>query len=318
MSESESERTWPAYLALYRSGELDRRAKAAVAELEQCRVCPWDCEVNRLVNETMVCRSGRYARVASHFAHLGEEDCLRGWHGSGTIFFGWCNLRCVFCQNYDISQETAGKEVLPGELAQIMLGLQEKGCHNINLVTPEHVVPQVLEALPHAIRRGLKLPIVYNTSAFDSQQSLRHLDGIVDIYMPDFKFWNVHQAKRYVKSPKYPEVARKALKEMYRQVGDLQLDAQGLARRGVLVRHLVMPGGLSETGRIMQFLAREVSPDTYVNMLAQYHPAGKVTGKKYQEINRQITDGELEEAFRLAREAGLHRFDVRQSATLFQ
>lgn len=307
----------PAYLRLG-AGELERRAEAAVAGLAHCRVCPWDCEVNRLEDETKVCRTGRYARVSSHFPHFGEEDCLRGWKGSGTIFFAWCNLRCVFCQNHDISQAEAGLAVRPEQLAAMMLELQAMGCHNINFVTPEHVVPQVLEALPHAIRGGLRLPIVYNTSAFDSMESLRHMEGIVDIYMPDFKYWTPDQSRRYLKSPKYPEVARAALKEMHRQVGDLRLDAQGLARRGVLVRHLVMPGALEETREIMRFLAEEISPDTYVNIMDQYYPTAKVSGEKYPEINRRIVPEELEGAFRVAREAGLHRFDERRPFPLLR
>lgn len=303
----------PNYVQLYASGELERRVEVALASLERCRVCPWNCDVNRLRNETKVCRTGRYARVASSFPHFGEEDCLRGWRGSGTIFFAWCNLRCVFCQNYDISQQEAGREVTPEQLAQMMLHLQDQGCHNINWVTPEHVVPQILEALPAAIRGGLRLPIIYNTSAFDSLDSLRHMEGIVDIYMPDFKYWHAEQAKRYLKSPAYPETARAALKEMHRQVGDLTFDEDGLARRGVLVRHLVMPGGLDETRHIMRFLATDVSPHTYVNIMDQYYPAGKVTEGKYPELCRRTTSQEVEKAFTIARDAGLYRFDERQS-----
>jgi putative pyruvate formate lyase activating enzyme len=301
----------PNYVRLYESGELDRRIEAALAGLEQCRVCPWECDINRLQNAKKVCRTGRYARVASYFPHFGEENCLRGWRGSGTIFFAWCNLRCVFCQNYDISQQEAGREVRPEQLAAIMLELQYLGCHNINWVTPEHVVPQLLEALPHAIRGGLRLPIVYNTSAFDSLESLRHMDGIVDIYMPDFKYWHPEQAKRYLKSPNYPLAARAALQEMHRQVGDLTFNARGLATRGVLVRHLVMPEGLDETREIMRFLARDLSPHTYVNLMDQYDPAGKVSTEKYPELSRRTTSREVREAFTLAREAGLSRFDER-------
>ncbi len=204
----------------------------------------------------------------------------------------------------------------PERLAEMMLELQAQGCHNINFVTPEHVAPQMLEALPHAIRGGLRLPIVYNTSAFDSMESLRHMEGVVDIYMPDFKYWDEEQAKRYLKSPKYPAAARAALKEMQRQVGALTVDREGLARRGVLVRHLVMPGGRAETREIMRFLAEEISPDTYVNMMAQYHPAGKVSAEKYEEINRQVAPEELAEAFQIARQAGLHRFDERRRSSL--
>jgi putative pyruvate formate lyase activating enzyme len=301
----------PNYVRLYESGELERRVAAAVASLEHCRVCPWDCEVNRLQNQTKVCRTGRYARVASFFPHFGEEDCLRGWQGSGTIFFAWCNLRCVFCQNWDISQQEAGTEVRPQQLAAMMLKLQAQGCHNINWVTPEHVVPQILEALPYAIRGGLRLPIVYNTSAFDSLDSLRHMDGIVDIYMPDFKYWYPEQAKRYLKSPQYPEAACAAIQEMHRQVGDLTFDERGLARRGLLVRHLVMPEALDDTHQIMQFLAREISPHTYVNIMDQYYPAGKVNPEKYPELCRRTTTREVHAAFALARNAGLSRFDER-------
>jgi len=307
--------TWePNYVRLFETGELEKRAGSALASLESCRVCPWECAINRLKNEKKVCRIGRYARVASYFPHFGEEDCLRGWHGSGTIFFGWCNLRCVFCQNFDISQNEngAGKEVIPQRLAQIMLELQDMGCHNINFVTPEHVVPHILEALPYAIRDGLRLPIVYNTSAFDSLESIHAMDGIVDIYMPDFKYWAEDKAQRYLKTPKYPAVARQVIKEMHRQVGELTLDEVGLAKRGLLVRHLVMPGGLEETRAIMHFLAKEISKDTYVNIMAQYYPAGRVNDENFSEINRHITDNELAQAYALAREMGLHRFDRRR------
>lgn len=303
----------PNYLFLYRSGELQRRVEQGLAELENCRACPWECGVNRLKDEKMVCRIGRHARVSSYFPHFGEEDCLRGWNGSGTIFFARCNLRCVFCQNFDISQQDAGQEVSPQRLAEMMLELQEQGCHNINWVTPEHVVPQILEALPHAIAGGLRLPIVYNTSAFDSLASLRLLEGIVDIYMPDFKYWREEKAKRYLKTDKYPAAARAAFKEMHRQVGDLVIDAAGLARRGLLVRHLVMPGELEETREIMRFLAEEISPHTYVNIMGQYYPAGKVDARHYPELNRRITAAELREAYALARQAGLQRFDERRA-----
>jgi len=307
-----SERFEPAYLKNFESGELARKAEEAVASLEKCRVCPWNCEIDRLVDKTKVCRTGRYARVGSYFPHFGEEDCLRGWNGSGTIFFSWCNLRCVFCQNFDLSQQGEGREVRPTELAQMMLTLQAKGCHNINFVTPEHVVPQILEALPLAIHAGLRLPIVYNTSAYDSLDSIRLMDGVVDIYMPDFKFWNPELAKRYVKARDYPEAARAAIKEMHRQVGPLVFDRHGLARRGVLVRHLVMPGGIAEAREILRFLATEISPDTYVNIMAQYRPAGKVTAESYPEINRMVTPIEYQEAIRIAYEAGLHRLDERR------
>jgi putative pyruvate formate lyase activating enzyme len=306
----------PAYLKLHRTGELERRAEEAVKKLESCQVCPRDCKVNRLENNTAVCKTGRYAQVSSTFPHFGEEDCLRGWKGSGTIFFSMCNLRCVFCQNYDISQANKGREVKPQVLARMMIQLQEYGCHNINFVTPEHVVPQVLEALPFAVEMGLRLPIVYNTSAYDSLESLQLMDGIVDIYMPDFKFWNSEIAKEYVKAKDYPEAARNAIIEMYRQVGDLVLDEEDLAKRGVLVRHLIMPEGSAGTRETMHFLAKDVSPHTYVNIMDQYRPESKVSSEKYPKLNRRITVDEHEEALRIAEEEGLYRFDTRRKFTV--
>jgi putative pyruvate formate lyase activating enzyme len=301
----------PAYLALHRAGELQRRAEKAIAGLRECRVCPRNCQVDRLVDKTAACKTGRYAQVSSYFPHLGEEDCLRGWRGSGTIFFNMCNLRCVFCQNFDISQANRGREVGPAELATMMLELQEAGCHNINFVTPEHVVPQVLEGLVLAVQAGLRLPLVYNTSAYDSMESLRLLDGVVDIYMPDFKLWNPKLTLRYLKAKNYAKAAQQALKEMHRQVGPLKFDEDGLAKRGVLVRHLVMPGLLAETRQILHFLAQEVAADTYVNVMAQYHPAGKVTADKYSEINHRLTTIEYKEAVEMAQEIGL-RLDERR------
>jgi len=302
----------PAYLTLFRSGELLRRARQAVAGLSNCQACPRNCRVNRLEDKTATCKTGRYAIVSSYFPHFGEEDCLRGWNGSGTIFFSMCNLRCVFCQNFDISQQRSGVETPPERLAQIMLELQKAGCHNINFVTPEHVVPQILEALPAAIEGGLRLPLVYNTSAYDAPVSLALLDGIVDTYMPDFKIWDEDLALRYLKARDYPETARQALREMHRQVGVLRLDQDGLAKRGVLVRHLVMPGDTAGTGEIMRFLAEELSADTFVNIMDQYHPANKVGDKRYGEINRRITSRELNRAHDQARQQQLWRFDQRR------
>lgn len=307
----------PSYLALYRSGELQHRVEAALQELADCCACPRNCHVNRLANETRVCHTGRYARVASAFAHFGEENCLRGWNGSGTIFFSLCNLRCVFCQNWDISQQQAGGECKPEQLARLMLRLQEQGCHNINLVTPEHVVPQVIEAVAVAVEAGLRLPIVYNTSAYDALASLKLMEGIVDIYMPDFKFWKPETAKRLCKAKDYPERAREAIREMHRQVGPLRFGPDGLARRGVLVRHLVMPGQIEEAASIFKWLAEEISPDTYVNIMGQYRPEYEVGtlasdgAPRYAEINRRPTTDELVAAHEAARRAGLWRFDHR-------
>jgi putative pyruvate formate lyase activating enzyme len=302
----------PAYLALHRAGELHARARVAVDSLRSCTTCPRDCRVDRFHGEVAVCKTGRNARVASFFAHFGEEDCLRGNRGSGTIFFARCNLRCVFCQNFDISQMDAGREADARRLAIIMLSLQEEGCHNINLVTPEHVVPQILEALTFAVADGLRLPIVYNTAAYDSLESLHLLDGIVDIYMPDFKFWDPKLAHRYLKARDYPDVARKAIAEMHRQVGVLKLDEDGIACRGLLVRHLVMPGFASDSAKILHFLGSEISADTYVNIMDQYRPAWKVAQGRFPEINRAVLASEMNDVLAAARQASLWRFDRRR------
>ena len=301
----------PAYLALYRSGELQRRAQQAIDHLAECRLCPRNCGIDRLSDRKAACKTGRYAVTSSYFAHRGEEDCLRGRHGSGTIFFAWCNLRCVFCQNFETSQLGEGAVTSPEQLADMMLRLQASGCHNINFVTPEHVVPQVLEALVIAVEHGLRLPIVYNTSAYDSAESLRLLDGVIDIYMPDFKFWDEQLALKYLKAKDYPEAARHAIKEMHRQVGPLKFDDSGIALRGVLVRHLVMPGCLADTKTILRFLAEEVSPDTYLNLMAQYYPSNKVSFTKDTEINRRITIDEYQNAVAYTQQIGLQRLDER-------
>jgi putative pyruvate formate lyase activating enzyme len=301
--------TSPAYLALHENGALARRAELGLEMLRSCRVCPRDCDVDRLADERAVCLTGRYAVVASHFPHFGEEDCLRGWRGSGTIFFANCNLKCVFCQNWDISQRQVGTEVRPEELAALMLELQGLGCHNINFVTPEHVVPQIVEALPFAVEGGLRLPLVYNTSGYDSLESLKLLDGIVDVYMPDFKYWTSDSARRYSKAEDYGDAVRKGILEMQRQVGDLVFDERGLARRGLLVRHLVMPGGVAGTREVMRFLAREVSRNVYVNLMDQYYPAFKTD--RYPEIHRRISDGEYEAAYEASLEEGISRLDAR-------
>lgn len=298
----------PAYVRLHRNGDLKLRAQAALKSLAACRGCPRKCGDDRLADQTGVCKTGRFARVCSYFPHRGEEDCLRGWQGSGTIFFSGCNLRCPFCQNYEISHTSPGEVTSPERLAGIMLELQRAGCHNINLVTPSHVVPQILEALVFAAEAGLRLPIVYNTSSYDSLESLRLMDGVVDIYMPDFKIWDSRFALKYLAAKDYPEVARRSIKEMQRQVGDLKMDEHGLAKRGVLVRHLVMPTDVAGTQGIMRFLSREVSPHVYVNIMAQYAPAGNVSDEKFPEINRRITQQEFADAITTARKVGLYRF----------
>jgi putative pyruvate formate lyase activating enzyme len=302
----------PAYLRAFEDGLLQKRIEQAVESLRSCRVCPRNCEIDRFNNKIGVCKSGRLARVASAFPHFGEEDCLRGWNGSGTIFFGWCNLRCVFCQNFETSQLGEGAEVTPAELAGIMLDLQKIGCHNINFVTPEHVVPQILEALMLAIEGGLRLPLVYNTSAYDSLESIQLMDGVVDIYMPDFKLWHSEHCAKYLVARDYADAARAVIPAMHAQVGELKVDDRGLALRGVLVRHLVMPGLLDDTREIMRWIGIALSSDTYVNVMDQYYPAYKAeTLPRFVEINRRLHDHELEQAAEHARAAGLWRFDTR-------
>ncbi len=302
----------PAYRKAFEEGILQERARKAVESLRSCRVCPRDCQVNRFENQVGVCKVGRRVRVASAFPHCGEEDCLRGWCGSGTIFFSGCNLRCVFCQNFDISQRGDGTEVTAQALSRLMLDLQAAGCHNINFVTPEHVVPQILEALPLAIESGLRLPLVYNTSAYDSLQSIRLMEGVVDIYMPDFKLWHVEHCAKYLTARDYADAARAAICAMHTQVGELKVDENGLALRGVLVRHLVMPGLLDDTREIMRWLATTLSRDTYINLMDQYRPASKAeTESRFAAINRRIREVEFEEALEHARSAGLWRFDTR-------
>lgn len=298
--------SWPGYLELHRKGELQQRAKAAERLLEACRVCPRECLVQRLQGETGVCGVADQAMIASHGPHFGEEAPLAGFGGSGTIFLAHCNLCCVFCQNYDISQRGEGRIFSAGELAQMMLDLQRMGCHNINFVTPTHQVPQILRALPVAVEGGLEVPLVYNCGGYESLETLQLLDGVFDIYMPDFKYADADAAKRYSKVERYPEVAKAAIREMHRQVGDLTVDRRGIARRGLLVRHLVLPNDIAGTAEVVQFLA-ELSKDTYLNIMDQYRPWYRV--HEYPPLARRPTRAEFEEALGLARAAGLHRLD---------
>ena len=296
-----------AYLELYHSGELKRRVEAAKSLLESCSVCPRHCSINRLNDEIGKCHTPREAVVSSYRPHFSEEAPLVGKHGSGTIFFTNCNLRCLFCQNYSISQLGEGEKVSKEELAHMMLSLQAQGCHNINLVSPTHVLPQILEALEVAVKSGLHLPLVYNSGGYDSVKTLRILDGIIDIYMPDMKYSNGEIAKELSGIEHYPSINRAAIKEMYRQVGDLQINPDGIAQRGLLVRHLVLPDGLAGTEKVVNFLAKEISPNTYVNIMAQYHPCYKAF--ENPSLARRISPAEFQEALELARKAGLSRLD---------
>lgn len=298
-----------AYLEAHRSGRLAESVRKSAEWMRKCTLCPRLCAVNRMEGETGFCRTASQAVVASYGPHFGEERPLVGRRGSGTIFFSHCNLYCIFCQNYDISHGGEGRPVSAETLADIMVLLQEQGCHNINFVTPSHVIAPILEALPLAIERGLTVPLVYNTGGYDRTSALKLLDGIVDIYMPDFKFWDSGVSKRLSDAPDYPERARKAVKEMHRQVGDLVTDPGGVAQRGLLVRHLVMPEGLAGTSSVMHFLATEISRNTYVNVMSQYHPCGGAVG--LPGLGRRITSAEMEEALEMARREGLHRLDER-------
>jgi putative pyruvate formate lyase activating enzyme len=300
----------PVYLKTHRKGMLTAKIAAAYDTLSQCNLCPRNCLVDRHHGERGVCRAGDLPVVSSYSAHFGEEDPLVGQHGSGTIFFTHCNLYCIFCQNYEISHGGEGEEVSIPDLAAMMVLLQKRGCHNINFVTPSHQVYQILEALVPAINAGLNVPLVYNTSGYDAVETLRLLDGVIDIYMPDFKFWDPQVAKDLCQAEDYPEIARQALKEMHRQVGDLVIDENGVARRGLLVRHLVLPDGLAGTREIMEFLAREVSPNTYVNIMGQYRPCGRA--HEHPSLRKFLTTLEHDQAQQMAREAGLTRLDRRE------
>ena len=297
----------PGYIKLYKSGELKKRVEKTVNLMKQCQICPRRCKVNRLENEKGICKVGRLPMVSSYNPHFGEESPLVGTQGSGTIFLTSCNLGCIFCQNYDISHLGEGYEISIERFAKMMIELQNIGCHNINFVTPTHVVPQILEALPIAVEMGLKIPLVYNTGGYDIIETLMIIEGIFDIYMPDFKFTDSDIANRFCKARDYPEVATKAIKEMHRQVGDLVINNHGIAERGLIVRHLIMPNELAGTRKVMHFLANEISKNTYVNIMDQYHPCG--LAHKYPEINRRITTEEFSNAINIAREEGLTRLD---------
>jgi len=298
-----------AYLALHRSGELARRAEEAIARLAECNLCGWECGVDRR-ERTGVCNTGTRALVSSFGPHLGEEDPLRGWRGSGTIFFAWCNLKCKFCQNYDISQLGHGRETEPEEIARMMLDLEDQGCHNINFVSPSHVVPMILTAVEIAASRGLHIPLVYNTGGYDSMAALALLDGVVDIYMPDMKYADAEIARKYSQPKDYPAVNQAAVKEMHRQVGDLMTDEHGIAKRGLLIRHLVMPAGLAGTPEIARFLAEKISRDTYINVMPQYRPAYRAG--ELPPLDRPITRQEYDQAVKEVLAAGLHRLDERK------
>ncbi len=301
----------PAYVRLLKSGELAERVRLASERLESCQCCPRRCGARRLDSgRNATCQTGELPVVASYGPHMGEEDPLRGYRGSGTIFFSWCNLRCVFCQNYDISHLGRGRPTFPDQVAAMMLELQADGCHNINLVSPSHVVPQILTALLIAAQAGLHLPLVYNSGGYDAIETLQLLDGVVDIYMPDMKYADPQIGRRLSGVPDYPAINQQAVREMHRQVGDLVMDQRGIAQRGLLVRHLVLPNRLAGSAEIIRFLAQEISTGTYLNLMDQYRPCHKAD--QFPELDRRVTREEYSEAVEAAREAGIDRLDKRQ------
>ncbi len=304
----------PRYLELVDSGKIEERIKALYERMSPCVLCPNECKAKRLEGEKGLCKVGARPMVSSYGPHFGEEAPLVGFGGSGTIFFTYCNLSCVYCQNWEISHLGDGEEVSVEELARMMLALQARGCHNINLVTPTHQVPFIVEAIKIAAKNGLVLPIVYNCGGYESVETLRLLDGIVDIYMPDFKYGDEKVGLRLSKVKNYPQVAKKALKEMHRQVGDLEI-VDGIAVRGLLVRHLVLPGDLSGTEEVLRFIAEEISPNTYVNIMDQYRPCGDAW--KYPPLDRSLLKEEYERALEVARKVGLKRLDERRARFVF-
>jgi putative pyruvate formate lyase activating enzyme len=295
----------PAYRDQLTIHELKQRAEQLHHLLKECVVCPRECRAHRTAGRIGVCRSTDRVLISQVGPHYGEEPPLVGWGGSGTIFFSRCTLWCLFCQNYDISHMDIGYEVSTSELTDAMLALQRRGCHNINLVTPTHFTPQIVEALVTAVQQGLMIPLVYNCGGYESLNTLRLLEGIVDVYMPDIKYSDSTNARRYSGVKNYWEVAREATREMHRQVGDLKLDANGIAQRGLLIRHLVLPNDLAGSKAILDFVAKEISRDAYINLMDQYHPAFKAAD--YPELNRRITSREFLEAVDYARHIGLHR-----------
>lgn len=295
---------YPSYLNLNKT-EFKKRIDKAYQLLKPCLTCPRQCKVNRLTDETGFCRAGKYAIISSASPHFGEERPLVGQFGSGTIFFTHCNLACVFCQNYDTSQLAMGQTIDNENLANLMINLQSQGCHNINLVSPTPYLYPIIDAINRASKQGLQIPIIYNTNAYDSIDSLKLLNGIVDIYMPDLKYADDKIAKKYSLVDNYFAVAKKAIKEMHQQVGDLKIE-KGIAKKGLLIRHLVLPNNLAGTKEIVKFISKEVSKDSFLNIMDQYYPSYKAF--KYPEISRRITREEYTQARLWAKEAGLRNF----------
>ncbi|MFC1486944.1 radical SAM protein [Thermoproteota archaeon] len=295
----------PSYLRLYETGELDERIKQLYKILESCELCPRKCRVNRLKGEKGVCRSGRELMVSSYGPHFGEEAPLVGVNGSGTIFLTNCNLLCIYCQNYEISHLGYGDVRSEVQVADYMISLQHRGCHNINFVTPTHFAPQLVKAIKHAIEKGLKLPLVWNCGGYEDIKTIELLDGVVDIYMPDIKYGDSEPATNYSNAPDYFPIVKEVVIEMHRQVGDLKFDALDMAQRGLLIRHLVLPNNLAGSKKVLKFIAEEVSPNSYVNVMSQYRPAGRA--HQYEELNRYPAREEFDTAITIANRLGLTR-----------
>jgi len=301
----------PAYTASNSKGALDKAIDAAFSMLESCCICPRRCKVNRLKNEQGFCKTGLLPKVCSFMPHHGEEPPISGTRGSGTIFFSHCNLNCVYCQNYEFSQQGQGREVEFADLAGFMLELQNMGCHNINLVTPTHVMPQILKALKIAVEKGLKVPIVYNTGGYELPEAIKLLEGIVDIYLPDARYADNETAIKYSSAPDYPKYNKFAIKEMQQQVGVARIDKEGIIQRGLIIRHLVLPNHLSGTEKVMRFIAEEVSPETYISLMSQYLPYYQASN--FQDIARRLTQEEYEEAKEIMYKYGLSNGWVQES-----
>ena len=306
----------PAYIKTFEKGLLQKKTQTAYRILNSCNICPRRCRINRIAGETGICKTAKNAWVSSYNPHFGEEAPLVGSCGSGTIFFTHCNLMCLFCQNFDISHEGYGQEVSDEQLAAMMVALQQKGCHNINFVTPSHVVPQILSALEIAIQEGLCVPLVYNSGGYDRVETLKLLEGIIDIYMPDFKFWDAAVAESACQAKDYPKIACRALREMHRQVGDLMIGENGIAQKGLLIRHLVLPGGMAGTREIMRFIAREISTNSYVNIMSQYRPCGRAD--EINGLSAPLSPADFQNALQAAAAEGITRLDRPRRAFLFR
>ncbi|MBD3414509.1 MAG: radical SAM protein [Candidatus Aminicenantes bacterium] len=301
--------TYPSYMRLYQSGELDERIGKLKSYYENCTLCPRDCRVNRVKGETGKCEANASLKISSAFAHFGEERPLVGTKGSGTIFFSHCGLRCVYCQNYTLSIRGEGVEVGEKRVAESMLKLQALGCHNINLVTPTHYVPGIVSSLKQAISRGLRIPIVYNTGGYEKAEVLKLLDGIVDLYLPDFKYTSPEMAAAYSSEAfNYPYYVKIAFKEMYRQVGNLVKDKRGVARKGLMIRHLILPNRIAGSREFLEFTARELSTECYINLMRQYRP--EYRAREFPDINRRITRKEYSEVLECAHQLGFRNQDL--------